>query len=97
MPDRDRSAHHVEPRAIHFADRLGEARALGPLLRLEASEVREHLRGERLVHLDEVDVAQREPARVERDRRREHGRLQELLAGIERGVRVASGCKPSGV
>ena len=57
MADRDRSAHHVELRAIDLAHRLGEPGALGPLLRLEALEVREHLRGERLVHLDEVDVA----------------------------------------
>ena len=63
MPDRDRAAHHVELRPIDFANRLGESGALGPLPRHESGEVAQHLRGKRLVHLDEIDVAR---ARVRR-------------------------------
>src|ERR671925_2354814 len=56
----DRAAEHVEARGIDFTDRVREARPLCPLARGEAEKVAEHLRGERLVHLHEVDVTKRD-------------------------------------
>ena len=53
--------------AIHLADRLGEAGALRPLARLEPAQVAQHLRRERLVHLDEVHVGERQPGALQRD------------------------------
>src|SRR5688500_15994654 len=43
VADRDRSTHDVELVAIDFANRMREARALRPRLRLEAFQVRQHL------------------------------------------------------
>ena len=44
-------------------------------------EVRQHLRRERLVHLDEVDVAKRQSGALQRDRRGEHRRLSSCSPG----------------
>jgi len=42
------------------------------------------------VHLDEVHIGEGEPRAPERERRGEDRRLQELLARVERGVRIAA-------
>ncbi len=65
-----------------------EPRALGPVLRGEALQVREHLRGKGLVHLDQRHVAQRESGALERDGRGEHRRHQQLLTGVHRSIGV---------
>ena len=77
--------------AIDFADgsanppRSAQSRDLNPC------EVAQHLRGERLVHLDEIHVAKSETRALERDRRGEHRPHEQLLARIERRVRSTSG------
>src|SRR5258707_4504557 len=52
VSDGNRSTHDVQLRPVHFSDRLVEARAPGPILRDEPSQVAQHLRGKGLVHLD---------------------------------------------
>jgi hypothetical protein len=88
MSDRDRATHHIELRPVDLTDRVGESGALGPIARQESSEVAQHLRGERLVHLDEIDVGKRQSRALQRRRRGEHGAHEQLLARIERRVGV---------
>ena len=88
MSERDRAAHHVELRSVHFADRLGKTRALGPPFRLESFEIRQHLCGKRFMHLYQIDVLQREASSLERDWRGQHRGLKQLLTRIERRVGV---------
>ena len=56
---------------------------------LEDDEGRQDLRGERLVHLEEIDVVQSQPGATERDRDRVRGRDEQLIGRIDRRVRVA--------
>src|SRR5688572_8385905 len=90
MADCDRASHDVQPRLIHLADRTAEPRTLGPVLRLESAEIRENLRGERLVHLDEINVAKREARTVKSDRGSENWCLEKLLTRIECRIRIRS-------
>src|SRR5437773_213216 len=68
----DRAAGLVDLLRIDLADRLGAAEFfLRDLLRSNPLDVREHLRGERLVHLDDFDVRERDLRALERGRQRE--------------------------
>src|SRR5688572_8955553 len=88
MADCDRASHDVQPRLIHLADRTAEPRTLGPVLRLESAKIRENLCGERLVHLDQIHVAEIEARAVKSDRCSENRCLEKLLTRVERGVSV---------
>src|SRR5438105_5083915 len=68
MTDCDRSAHHVESRLIHFSHRVRESGSLSPILRLETAEVRQYLRRECLMHLDQIHVLEREPGTLQCNR-----------------------------
>ena len=88
MPDCNRPSHNVELCAIHLTNWLREACAPGPPLRFESFEVRQHLRRKRFVHLHEIDILQFKPRTLERDRRCQYRRLEQLLARIQCRVSV---------
>ena len=74
-----------------LAHRLGTAEPLGPDWRLEGLDIREHLRRERLVHLDQAEVAaSARPARSSALRHGERRSHQQLSARIDRGDGVAA-------
>src|SRR5437867_1526874 len=79
MPDRDRAAHHVDDVLIDL-----------PAPLLEALQVGEHLRGERLVDLDQPQVLPRDAGPLQRPGHREHRRLQQLPPRIHRADRVGA-------
>src|SRR5207245_2010792 len=79
MAERDGAAHDVQ---------LLNGDAAHAVL-LQNRERREHLRRECLVHLEEVDVIEREPRAAERDRDRVRRGDEQLVSGVDRGVRVA--------
>ena len=68
----------------------GAAEPLRELRAGERLEVARHLRGEGLVHLDEVDVLQAHPGAVERDGRGVGRALQELVGRVDGGVGVGA-------
>jgi hypothetical protein len=84
----DRAPKDVELRRIDFADGLPKAGAFSPFARHEPAQVRDYLRSERLVHLHDVDVAEGDTGTAQRDRCSQHGAHQQLLARIERGIRI---------
>src|SRR2546425_5050160 len=80
MAERDRATHHVHALLVQPADAV----------RLQHLEGGEDLRGERLVHLDQVDVLQPQSRPLECDRDGVRGRDEELIGGIDRGVGVGA-------
>ncbi len=74
MPDGNRPAHHVH-------NGLVDVPAV-PLL--EAFDVREHLRRECLVHLDQAEVLPGDACALKGQRNSEHRSHQQLPAGIDR-------------
>ena len=63
MAEGDGAAVDVEAAGVHLAQRRGAAELLRELGTGEGLEVARHLRGEGLVHLDQVDVRRLIPAR----------------------------------
>src|SRR5690606_36421332 len=71
MADRDRAAVHVELVEIDLAEGLAAPELLlREALALEGLRVAEDLRGEGLVHVDQIEIAQLQAGRVERLGRR---------------------------
>ncbi len=88
MADRDRPSIHVQLVGVDFSDGLASPHPfLCELLRSEGLRVRRELRGECLVDVDEIDLREREPGALERLRKCEDGRHEELPPGIDSGVR----------
>src|SRR3954466_7785445 len=88
VTDGNGSAHNVELCAIDFADGLGKSGALSPVLRFESLEIGQPLCGKGLVHLYEIDVLQCQSGPFQCYGRRQYGRLQQLLARIERCISI---------
>ena len=76
--------------AVDLAQRRARPSFFANSLRGERLEVGRDLGGEGLVHVDEVDVRERQPGAVERHRRGVGRALQQLSAGIDRGVGVGA-------
>src|SRR3989449_5186269 len=73
MADRDRPSHDIDDVGIDL-----------PPLRGPPLEVREHLRGERFMDLDQSEVRPLDSGALERRRDGENRRLEQLPAGIDR-------------
>src|SRR5689334_17751131 len=67
MSDRNRSAHHIESCEINFADGLRKTCAFSPVRRFESAKIGKNLRSKRFVHLDEIDVLEREARALQGD------------------------------
>src|SRR5688572_32136017 len=91
MAEGDRTAGTVDLLRIDLADRLAPAELLlSNLLRSHPLDVRQDLRGERLVHLDHADVLQTDLRPLERYRQRKHGTLKKLVERVQRCKRVTA-------
>src|SRR6266540_909005 len=77
MPDRDRTPHHVDDVLVDL-----------PPLGGETLEIRQHLRRECLVNLDQAEVLPLDSGALQRLGHRKDRRLEQLPAGIDRGNRV---------
>src|SRR3984893_17265353 len=91
VAERDAAAARVELLVRHLSDRLRPGEVfVGELLRPPGLQVREHLRGEGLVDLHQVDVAQLHAGALQRLGRRERRRLQELPGRIDGRIGIGA-------
>src|ERR1700733_2965568 len=80
MPDSNRAAIHVDPIPVHGT----RGRPLPTLLPRRG--IREHLRGEGLVDLDQVDIGKSKSDTIEQTRHRNGGRHEQPFARMQRCV-----------
>src|SRR6267143_6529152 len=91
VAERDAAAARVELLVRHLSDRLRPGEVLVcELLRSPGLQIREHLRGEGLVDLHQVYVAQPHAGALQRLGRRERRRLQELPGRVDGRVGIGA-------
>ena len=91
MPECDRATASVHKVGVDTANRLRATELfVGKRSGFELLQSRKHLRGERLVHLDQIDVIEGDAGAIQRGRNRVRGTDQQLTRGVDRGIRVGA-------